>query len=62
MKIHDQLNLWMTRSIGEACLLLTLSSRAKKLKCNHLDVMFEKIDKVAYSRRTRILTRFTAIV
>ena len=48
--------------MGEACLVLTLSSKAKKLKWNHLDVIYESVDEVEDSRRTRILTRFTAVV
>ena len=43
-------------------LVSTLSSKAKKLKCNHLDVIYERVDEVEGSRRTRILTRFTTMV
>ena len=56
---------WKARSIGEVCLVSTLSSKAKKkLKSNHLDVMLERADEVEDSRRTRIiiLTTFTAMV
>ena len=53
---------WKTRPVGEACLVLTMSSKAKKLKFNHLDVMYERGDEVEDSRRTRIPTRFTAVV
>ena len=34
----------------------------KKLKCNQLDVVYERVDEVEDSRRTRILTRLTAMV
>ena len=39
---------WRARPIiGEACLVLTLSSKAeKKLKCNHMDGMYERVDEV----------------
>ena len=31
------------------------------LKCNPLDEIYERIDEVENSRRTRILTKFTAV-
>ena len=34
-----------------------LVSIAKKLRCNHLDVMYERVDEVEDSRRTRILQK-----
>ena len=38
---------WKARPLGEAYLVSTLSSKAKKnLKCNHLDVMYERVDEV----------------
>ena len=45
-----------------ACLFSTLSSKATKLNWNNLDVIYERVDAVEGSRRTRILTRFTAMV
>ena len=42
---------WKTRPIGEACLVLTLSSKTKKLHCNHLDVMCERVDEVEGPRK-----------
>ena len=50
---------WMSRPIGDACLVSTLSSNS--MECNHLDVIYDKVDKVKDSRRTRILTMVTAM-
>ena len=35
---------------------------AEKLKCHHLDVMYERVDEVEDSRKTMILTGLTAMV
>ena len=54
---------WKARPFGEAGLVSTLRQRLEdKLKCNHLDVVFKRVDEVKDSRKTRILTRFKAMV
>ena len=50
------------QTLPEACLVPTLSSKAKKLKWNHLNVIYEKAGEMEDSQSTRILTRFTAKV
>ena len=32
------------------------------LKCNHLDEIYERVDDMEDSRKTRILTKFTEVV